>query len=303
VPGAGTFVGQSQSTAIRRSIGLVVPTLSNPYFGELSEAVEKEASGRGYDLLMGQSNYIASTESSYLQRYAENPAVSGALVVPNLDSPPLAAYNYMHQRRFPFVFVARWNDSVDTDAVAVDGQRGSRDIVRYLISLGHRRIGYIQGGPRQPDIRLRGYEDALREAGIDLDPDLIVLQETIAEQAGLEGVRTLFERGARFTAIYARNDVTAMGVLQGLAEANLSVPADMSLVGFDNILSSAHVQPALTTVDHPVQEIARLAVSLLLDRVEGRYDGPPRRVSVQPKLVIRASCAALSDVPVLAGRS
>lgn len=293
VPGAGTFVGHSMARgSCCGTVGLIVPTLTNPYFGELSDAVEQEAHARGFDLLVGQSEYVGSNESAYLQRYADNLSCKGMLVVPNVDRPQVGAYNYVAEHGKPVVFVARWTESVDADAVAVDGFRGSRDIVRYLISLGHRRIAYVQGGPRQPDVRLRGYQEALREAGIAEDPRLILLQETTSEQAGLEAIRSLLQSGATFTAVFARRDLDAMSVLQGLAEAGLRVPEDVSVAGFDNIQIAAHLQPPLTTVDHTVREIARLAVNFLLERVEGRYCGPPRRVSIQPRLVIRASCAA-----------
>ncbi len=292
VPGAGTFVGQASTLASRPALGLIVPTLSNPYYGELSEGVERQATSRGYDLLVGQSNYQANSEAAYLQRHAENPLLKGVMVVPNLDALPVASYRFMAERGVPFVFLARWADEIDADGVAVDFQRAAREVTRYLIGLGHRRIAFIKGTPRQPVTNLMGYGEALREAGIPEDPDLIVVVDAIAEQAGLEGVRSLISRGVPFSAVFARNDVTAMGVLQGLAEAGLSVPRDVSVVGLDNIRASAHTQPPLTTVEHPVQEVARLACRLLLDRVEGRYAGSPRRVLLQPRFVYRSSCAA-----------
>ncbi len=121
------------------------------------------------------------------------------------------------------------------------------------------------------------------------------MSEHHAEEAGLSGVRWLLEHEVPFSAIFARNDLTASGVLRGLYEANLRIPDDVSVVGFDSTKLSAHFQPPLTTVDHTLQEIGRQAVHLLLDRIEGRYDGPVRRVTIEPRLVIRESCRQIID--------
>lgn len=295
VPGAGTFVGQAPSASSRPALGLIVPTLSNPYYGELSEFVEKQATSRGYDLLVGQSNYQADSEASYLQRHTENPLLKGVMVVPNLDALPMPAYRFMIERGVPFIFLARWPDEVHADAIAMDFRHAAYDAVRYLIGLGHRRIAFVKGTPRQPVTNLMGYRAALQEAGIAEDPDLIVVRPEIAEQAGLEAVRWLVGHNISFTAVFARNDVTAIGVLQGLAEAGLNVPKDVSVVGLDNIRASAHTQPPLTTIEHPVAEVARIGFWLLLDRIEGGYTGTPRRLLLQPKLVHRASCAPPPD--------
>lgn len=119
--------------------------------------------------------------------------------------------------------------------------------------------------------------------------------ETRADELGYCGLRELVDRGAAFSAIFARTDLTAVGVLRGLREAGLRVPEDVSLVGFDNTALAAHLQPPLTTVDHTVTEIGRLAVAFLLDRAEGRYTGPTRQVIIQPQLVLRESCAPLHE--------
>jgi DNA-binding LacI/PurR family transcriptional regulator len=214
------------------------------------------------------------------------------LVVPNVEELPIATYRYLDENKTPFVFVARSADEIDADAVAVDGTRGAKEIVRWLIGLGHTRIAYIEGKPYLPDLRLRGYKQALKQAGIEIDSNLILVQNSRAEEAGSEGIKLLLQREIPFTAVFARNDVTAMGVLRGLDEMGVRVPADVSVAGFDNIQSSALIQPPLTTVDHTVREIGRMAVSLLLDRIEGRYGGAPRQVTLRPRLVVRSSCAA-----------
>ncbi|MGI8689530.1 MAG: GntR family transcriptional regulator [Thermomicrobiales bacterium] len=294
VPGSGTFVGQPAAKESPATLGLVVPSLANPYYGELSEAIEGAANARGYQLLVGQSQYTSADEARYLLRYAESPDVKGVLVTPSGEDPALAAYRYLMERETPFIFTGRVAPAVDADAVTADLARGARELVRYLIELGHRRIAYIGASRPRPDLNLEGYRLALRDAGIPEDPSLIPALDADNESVGRLGVRALREQGTAFTAIFARIDMTAATVLQALRAAGLRVPEDVSLVGFDNTHLSAHLQPPLTTVDTSLQELGRLAVALLLDRVEGRYVGPPRHLLLRPQIIPRASSARWS---------
>lgn len=305
VPGAGTFVGLSRSApAMQATLGLIVPTLANPFFGELSDAIEAAARERGFQLLVGRSEFNPSDEAAYLDRYADNPSVKGVLVVPTTGELPTAAYRRLAERQMPFVFVARATDALEADVVATDHVRGAREVVRHLLEQGHWRIAFVGSVRPQPSTHLRGYREALQEAGIEFDPALVVTVDADADEAGPIGMRQLLERGVSFTAVFARIDATAFGAMRTLREAGLRIPADVSVAGFDNTQLAAHVEPGLTTVDHTLKEIGRLSVSLLLDRVEGRYGGPARSVVIQPKLVVRGSSGpapAAGSLPLIAG--
>lgn len=297
VPGSGTYVSQPEapraaSPLTLDALGLLVPTLANPLFGELSDAIAGEASARGYHLLVGRSEFEPATEEEHLTRYASNPGVRGVLAVPGASSISAASRQRLAERGIPMVLLVRGGERADCDAVSTDHVRGAQQLVEHLIGLGHRRIAYVRSSRPQDDSHIRGYELALREADIPLVPELIQTVEADAEQAGFLGAQALLQRGTAFSAIFARIDLTALGVLRALREAGLRVPEDVSVVGFDNTQLSAHLQPPLTTVDHTIAEIGRQAVQLLLDRVEGRYHGPPRRLIIQPGLVLRKSCAA-----------
>ncbi len=291
VPGSGTFVSEIDHVQVGEAmVGLIVPTLANPFFAELSNTIEQHAIERGYQILVGQSDYSNNYESSYMMRYADNRSVKGIIIVPNVDTLSLGAYQYLVDKGTPFIFVARYTDQIVADAVSTDHFVGAKRITEYLIEMGHQHIAYIEGLPHQPNSRLLGYRAALSNAKIPICDDLTVLLDQPAELAGLNGGRQLMQSGREFTAIFARNDITASGVLRGLNEAGLRVPDDVSLVGFDSTKLSTHLQPPLTTVDHTMSEIGRQAVNFLLDRIEGIYDGPARRVIVQPRLVFRDSC-------------
>lgn len=300
VPGSGTYVGPAPAADAapgQATIGMIVPSLANPYFGELVTAIERAARRSGYQLLLGQADQAGHSAGPYLERYAANPGVRGVIAVSE-SRQPAAIYQRFAEAGKPLAFVVRHAEAVSADSVSTDHVGGARALTAHLIGLGHRRIAFIGGGEMRAMRHYQGYLDALRAAAIPADPALQVeVADVSAEQAGAEGVRTLLERGAPFTAIFAQIDLVAVGVRRALRAARLRVPQDVALVGFDNIPSAAHLDPPLTTVDHSVAEIGRLAVLLLEDRISGRYDGPPRRVIIQPRLVIRESCGMVPLTP------
>lgn len=294
VPGSGTYVGSEPPAAPapaleHATLGLILPSLANPYFGELATAIEREATRAGYQLLLGQSNLTGHSEAPYLARYADDPVVKGVITLASASEIP-ASYERLARAGKPFLFVVRHAETVGADSVATDHVGGARDLMRHLIGLGHRRIAFIGARGVRALRHYQGYSEGLREAGLPEDPQLLVqIAADDLEQVGEQGARELLARGAEFSAIFAQIDLVAVGALRALRAAGLRVPADVALVGFDNIPIAQHLDPPLTSVDHSVREIGRLAVLLLLDRISGRYDGPARRVTIQPQLVIRAS--------------
>jgi LacI family transcriptional regulator, galactose operon repressor len=296
VPGSGTYVGRAAPLTTEppqehATIGLILPTLANPYFGELVTVIEREATRADYQLLLGQSDLTGRSMAPYLARYAENTAVKGVIAVSTGEDIPAASYEQVARAGKPFLFVVRHAETVGADSVATDHVGGARELMRYLIGLGHRRIAYIGSVRARTPRHYQGYIEGLREAGLPEDPGLHVRGEGDSlDQVGEVGARELLERRTSFTAIFAQVDQMAIGVLRALRAVGIRVPDDVSVVGFDNIPSAEHLQPPLTTVDHTVYEIGRLAVLLLQDRMTGRYDGPARRVIIQPRLIIRDSC-------------
>jgi LacI family transcriptional regulator len=295
VPGSGTYVGRAAPLTTEppqehATIGLILPTLANPYFGELVTAIERECTRAGYQLLLGQSDLVGRSMAPYLARYAENTAVKGVIAVSTGEAISAASYDQLARAGKPFLFVVRHAETVGADSVSTDHVGGARDLMRHLIGLGHRRIAYIGTASAHTPRHYQGYLEGLREAGLPEAPELQVrgVGDNL-DQVGEAGTFALLERRTPFTAIFAQIDQVAIGVLRALRAAGISVPGAVSVVGFDNIPSAEHLQPPLTTVDHTVSEIGRLAVLLLQDRMTGRYDGPARRVIIQPRLMIRDS--------------
>lgn len=293
VAGTGTFVGKRNDAPVQvATLGLIVPSLANAFYAEFADVIAQEAYRCGMQLMLGRSEFNWVNEADLLRQYSENPGVKGILVAPTSGLVRNAeSYRQLRDRGIPYLYIVRKPEEIDGDSVMTDHVGGAAMVVRYLIELGHRQIAYVGALRSEPNRHLQGYRQALQEAGIPEDPELIFSIDAGAEEAGREGTRLLLESGKPFTAIFARIDNSAVGVLQTLRQFGKRVPEEVSLASFDNTEVGKHLQPPLTSVDHTVSELGRLAVMLLMDRIENRYSGPARRVVISPTLIVRESSA------------
>jgi LacI family transcriptional regulator len=284
---APNAVAQSLRQARTRSIGLLVPDNSNPFFAELAKGVEDGAFERGYSVLLCNSNSSREREARYLELLLTK-RVDGLLYSPTTasirDLAPFLA------RRIPVVTFYRDPGEMPVDAIRVDNVRMGYLATRHLLELGHRRIAFIEpaaeGASSQ---RVLGYRDALREAGIPGDPALVVRGDNRFEGGGA-AARELLASGVAFTGLVAANDATALGAMGTFQHAGLGVPADISIVGIDDIRQASFWTPSLTTVRQPKYEAGQQALAFLVERIEGAV-APPRRVVLDTQLVVRVSTA------------
>jgi DNA-binding LacI/PurR family transcriptional regulator len=190
----------------------------------------------------------------------------------------------------PCVVIKRELPGRPINCVVSDDLLGGRQATAHLLERGHRRIGFVCAKPllTLTQDRVRGYRDALAEAGAAYDPDLVLMEPVFDEQAGRRAVRELLEREDRPTAIFVASDRMAIGAYGAVSELGLHIPDDVALVGYDDIGSSALLQPPLTTVRTAYHDFGRLATQLLLDLIEGRLE-PPQRVVIEPELIVRGS--------------
>jgi DNA-binding LacI/PurR family transcriptional regulator len=189
------------------------------------------------------------------------------------------------------VLVYRSLPDLPLPSVTVENKLGARQLVEHLIGLGHQRIAVIHGprGNEDSDWRARGYHEAL--AAHDLPPDpALEVEGGFSEDSGATGARELLARGAPFTALFAADDEMAIGAIGVLSAAGLRVPHDIAVVGFDDIVTARYIQPPLTTVRAPTEQVGREAVRLLLAAIAG---APPAQTVLLPvELVIRQSCGS-----------
>ncbi len=213
------------------------------------------------------------------------------LVVPAPRSPVVAA---CRDACVPYVAVVYEPDNEDIYSVNLNERDGGRLATRHLIERGHRRIAHLRGGPQvaSSEPRCQGYLDALEEAGIARDPDLVV-PSGYNWEAGYEATCRLLDLppDRRPTALFAVNDLCAEGVLRALRSRGISVPGDMAVVGFDDTWFAAMTEPPLTSVHAPITEMGALAAQMLIDQVEGRDRAECRR-TLPVSLTVRASTGA-----------
>jgi LacI family transcriptional regulator, galactose operon repressor len=283
-----SLAAKSMRSRTTNVIGLVMPEVTEPFDLEIIRGVGAAIRESGYDLM------IYTTGGSPLSRRAaweqEHVALlSGGLTDGCIVVTP-SAPTFPNATRI--VVVDPQGDGTNVPSVVARNRVGAFAVMEYLVGLGHRRIGFIGG---RPDTlsgirRLTGYRDGLATAGIPIDPALIQDGDYTRER-GQAAARQLLGQPDRPTAIFAANDLSALGVMDVAQELSLCIPQELSLVGFDNIPEAALATPRLTTVDQSIQEMGELAATLLIGILRG--EAPERQlVKVETQLIIRDSCQA-----------
>jgi DNA-binding LacI/PurR family transcriptional regulator len=281
-------IARSLVTRSTQTIALLLPDITNPFYAELVSGIQEQVLAEGHTMLLCTTESDPEREESYLNLLHAK-QVDGALV-DGLVLPPDRIARFVREG-FPIVCLDRDVDSPAVPLVQVDNRLGARLATAHLLELGHTRIGHIAGaaGLGISAERVAGYRDALAVAGVGPDPRLLAAG-TFTEQGGHEATLALLEHDV--TAIFAANDLSALGAINALTGSGRRVPGDVSVVGFDDVRLAAYTSPPLTTVHQPAREIAERATQLLLGLTAGRK--PAELVQLlEPRLVVRASSGPL----------
>jgi LacI family transcriptional regulator len=273
------------------TIGMVVPDLGDPFFTLVLRGAEQVARRAGYRLIVCNTNSDNELEAGYIEDLIAH-QVDGVILAPVNDL-SRSIIGQLAARALPHVLVDRSIPGVEADIVQGDSVGGARIVVEHLLAGGHRTIAHItepQNVSTARD-RLRGYREALETNGISYDPELVA-QGAGATIAGAEAATVeLLDRHAPPSAIFAVNNLAAVGVVLAVRAAGLSVPGDVAVACFDDIELAAHICPFLTVMAQPATSFGTLATQLLLDRIHGAAP-PRRRVVVLPgDLIVRESTA------------
>ena len=281
-----SLAAKSMRSRATNVIGLLMPDVTDAFNVEMIRGVGSVIRDSGYDLLVYTSGSPGMSKSaSWEQEHVallSSGLTDGCIVVT-----PVAPTFPDNTR---IVVVDPNGNGASVPSVIATNRVGAMDVMRYLIGLGHRRIGFITGRyDMQSAIRrFQGYQDSLAEMDIAYDPELVQHGDYTRER-GQAAARLLLERPDRPTAIFAANDRSAIGVIDVAKELGLRIPQDLSVVGFDNIPESMHGTPMLTTVDQSIQEMGALAAKLLISILQG--ETPENTLyKIPTRLIIRESC-------------
>ena len=270
------------------SIGIVADDISDQFFARVVAGAERAARERGYYLMIG-SVEPDDDERGYLRLMLERRVEGLLLARPSVPLQPSDLVPVM-QAGVPIVSVG--SSHVPGLAVDVDNRQGGYDATTHLLEHGHRSIATIVGPRDWPsaDARLSGYRDALLEAGIAGTPELVERGVDWGLESGRAATDRLLASGLPFTAIFAQSDLIALGAIRRLRLEGLSVPNDVSIVGYDDVPIAAYVDPPLTTVHQPMREVGEYAAGLILERIAGNEpDSGPHLLPAS--LVVRQSTA------------
>ncbi|MDE1950954.1 MAG: LacI family DNA-binding transcriptional regulator [Burkholderiales bacterium] len=270
------------------SIGVVTQSIDSPFYGDALRGIEDELASSDYSPLFVSGHWDAQTEGRCIETLRAR-RVDGLIVFTGRSSD--AALRTC-AKALPVVVVGRSLKAPGLFALNFDNFEGGRLATEHLIGLGHRRIAFIGGDPGHPDAaeRQRGYAAALQAAGIACEPGLVVAGR-YHEESGLQAVEQLLRSRQRFSAVFAANDQMAVGAALGLHRLGLAVPADVSLIGFDDLVSSAFSIPPLTTVHYPGLKLGRLAALSMLQLLRGAR---PAAAIPAPRIVVRESTRLLA---------
>jgi DNA-binding LacI/PurR family transcriptional regulator len=292
--------GVARSLRMRRTrtIGLIVTDIGNPFFPELVKAADDRARELGYSILLGSAAYNERRAMHYLDLMADR-RVDGMIIASSQLSGD--GWDTLMHSPVPVVVANSEPAGLPLDVITSDNVGGSRMAVEHLVANGHRRIAYIQGSPSYTAsaARFEGFRAACSEAGLDPDETPMISGEGDVA-SGERGVHDVLAHPARVTALYCYNDLTAIGALQALRSAGRRVPADISVVGCDDIAAASWVSPRLTTLGQQKAEMGRLAVDRLIAALDDPEPATPATVRLPMTLHARESTgpvrpAAVSD--------
>ena len=267
-------------------LGLIIPNIQNPFFADLARGVEDVAYRNNYAVLLCNYDEDADKEHFYLD-VMQQESVDGIILPPVHEHDP--AVRRVVERGMPVVCVDRALADFAIDKVEIDNHRGACDAITHLISRGHRRIGLISG-PADSSTgreRLAGCREALLKAGITPASDLIRYGD-YKQESGRSLALDLLSRAERPSALFVSNNLMTIGALEAIHARQLRIPADVALVGFDDLPLASVFNPPLTVVRQPAYEAGRSAAELLFQRFEDPKR-PTTSLKLLPELVVRGS--------------
>lgn len=280
---ASALTGKKTST-----LGLLIPDLANPFFAEVSRNLEDQAQAAGYSIVMCSTDNNDRKSLEYIS-LMQRKQIDGLIVACQFTDWSLFRDSLTDD--FPVVLFSKDIPSLSMHTITVDDVKGGYQAIQHLISLNHTRIGIITENSPSGEYRLQGAKQAMSDMGVPVHEEWIIKVNSSIQEAFTETSR-LFTAKNRPTALFACNDLLAIGALQAAQQSALRIPEDLSIIGFDDTILSKIVVPRLTTISQPIQEMARETIQLLLRHFE-KPDLPKQKIIFHPQLVLGLSSGHL----------
>lgn len=270
-----------------KTIGLLIPDITNPFFPEVARGIEDAASEAGYTVFLCNTNWSKEREEHYLNVLSQK-QVDGLIIAPSSEE-----MNHLKKAlegEFKTVFISRVINHANCTSIIIDNIRGAQLAVECLVKKGHRRIAFIGG---REDIstcqeRLNGYQLALKNNNLEINGDYIKTG-SFKRESGHFIMHEFLKLGAekRPTAVFAANDLLALGAIQAIKESGLAIPADLAVIGFDDIEFASLPEIQLSTVAQPKYDMGKLAFSVLLGMMKEGGCAVGRKILLDPVLIER----------------
>ena len=273
------------------TIGILVNNIGSEYISEIIDGISNILEVAAYDSVIYNPNRLRRSPDDYIfevsQRQMDGMLIAAANILQSIDY-----LEQVSQQRFPIVLIDQKVSGSSLPYVTASNWQGAYDAMRYLEQLGHRRVGFVAGPLTESPSseRLTGYRDALTQHSIPYDEQLVRYGD-FTRQSGYQCGQSLLSLREPPTAIFASNDPMAFGVMKAIQQAGKRIPEDISVIGFDDITSSADAHPPLTTVRQPLREMGRVGAQILLDMLRGHVHQD--KVELRTSLILRDSCAPL----------
>jgi LacI family transcriptional regulator len=285
------ILARSLKSKRTHTLALVITDITNPFWTTVARGVEDAASEKGYNVIFCNTDESAQKQKAYLQTLIQK-QVDGVLLVPaSSEENPI---EFLRQQNVQVVLLDRSLPNTKVDVIRCDSKDGAYQLVKLLIKIGHRNIAILRGprGVSSAEDRMSGYQLALQETGLETNNQLIFSGEFSVE-SGYQMTKKLLSMSPRPTAMFASNNFIAIGALKALHDANISVPEEMSVVGFDDLPLAIVVDPFLTVADQPAYEMGRLATQRLLEHLDGEVIDEIKETILPVLIIERKSTKAI----------
>jgi LacI family transcriptional regulator len=277
-------------------VGLVVPDLLHPFFAEFAKSLNGVLRKHNYGLILTSSEEDPEIEQQEIRTVLTRGI--DALLIASCQH-TLQGFYGVEDQRTPFILIDRDFPSLRANFVGTDDHAAGLIATRHLLAAGKRRIAHIAGPELAPGAdRLRGYKDALKEAGISPSQQFIISNprvEEVGEDVGWQAMQRLLKSRPRPDAVFCYNDLTAIGAMHATLESGLSIPQDIAFIGCGNVRYSDYLRIPLSSVDQSTGQLGEEAGKLALALITNGTVPRPRSIRLEPKLVVRASSATLTD--------